>query len=629
MRLACDRGLLPAPARGSLPSDRPMRVTTKIWLGLGAVVLGYLATLCASIYMTARQEARLAAAASTTLPASKATQQALAALRLQGRAYQDAVLFGEPALLQAAGTNAREVGMAMATLSTLPGLEETERLALDGLRQRHLRYSAAATRAYAPLAGGQEGDPAEAQRLSGEFSGLLRDLDAAAEGFGTALRREQEAGVAATAAQRQAQITLFAIVITASVLLMVVTTVSWSRRLNALVGVSERIAAGRYDAAIDDRRDDEIGRLAGALSRMVDAIQERDRQLREFNQGLQRQVDERTADLVAANARLEQTNRDLDRERAALAGNVAELKRTRDELVEAQRQEAEAHRRATDAARQAGMAEVAIGVLHNVGNVLNSVNVSAGLVGERLVAMRVGGVRQAAQLLAQEPLSGLLAGDERGRQLSAYLAKLGAALEESAEAARGELAGLEKNIDHIRGIIAVQQAYARGAGMIEPTDLAEVVRDALRINATGIDRHGIRIEEQLAPLPRLSLDKHKVMQVVVNLIANAKDAVGGRQREERRIVVRTARHGERVRIEVEDNGMGIAPEHLPRLFQHGFTTKRDGHGFGLHSGCLAAREMGGELRATSDGPDRGARFILELPWRPASDGRADAGRPST
>jgi signal transduction histidine kinase len=73
-----------------------------------------------------------------------------------------------------------------------------------------------------------------------------------------------------------------------------------------------------------------------------------------------------------------------------------------------------------------------------------------------------------------------------------------------------------------------------------------------------------------------------------------------------------------VAIIVRDNGVGILPENLTRIFGHGFTTKKDGHGFGLHSGALAAKQMNGALSVQSAGPGKGAAFTLELPIAPSA-----------
>jgi len=122
------------------------------------------------------------------------------------------------------------------------------------------------------------------------------------------------------------------------------------------------------------------------------------------------------------------------------------------------------------------------------------------------------------------------------------------------------------------------------------------------------------VQREFEETPHVRVDKHKVLQVLVNLFSNAKYAVSETLRPEKRVTVRISANGDRmVKIAVSDNGIGIAPENLSRIFAHGFTTKVNGHGFGLHSAALAATETGGSLSAHSDGPDRGATFILELP----------------
>jgi signal transduction histidine kinase len=115
-------------------------------------------------------------------------------------------------------------------------------------------------------------------------------------------------------------------------------------------------------------------------------------------------------------------------------------------------------------------------------------------------------------------------------------------------------------------------------------------------------------------VPPLITEKHKVLQILVNLMRNAKYALdeGGRPEKLMRVRAELNGHGT-VRISIIDDGVGIAPENLTRIFGHGFTTRKAGHGFGLHSGALAAKELGGTLIAQSDGPGCGANFTLELP----------------
>lgn len=160
----------------------------------------------------------------------------------------------------------------------------------------------------------------------------------------------------------------------------------------------------------------------------------------------------------------------------------------------------------------------------------------------------------------------------------------------------------------------MQQSYACISGILEKVQIAEVLGDALQINIAGLTRHGIEVVRNYAEVPPVVVDKHKVMQILVNLIHNAKYAVDESRRADRRITLGIGRgDANRIRISVADNGVGIPTKNLTRIFSRGFTTRRNGHGFGLHSGAIAAREMGGSLRAESPGAGQGAIFTLELP----------------
>jgi len=277
------------------------------------------------------------------------------------------------------------------------------------------------------------------------------------------------------------------------------------------------------------------------------------------------------------------------------------------------------HRQLMQASRSAGMAEVATGVLHNVGNVLNSVNVSAGVVAERLRDSKVTGVSKLARLLQEQNgnLAKFLLEDERGRKVPAYLEQLAQNLEQERAELGKELDGLILNIDHIKEIVAMQQNYARVSGVVETVELSELVEDAFKIHGGAYVRHGITVEKDYQKVPALSVDKHTVLQVLVNLLHNAKYACDASNRPDKRVTVRLGAAGpERVKVEIGDNGIGIAPENLTRIFSQGFTTRKGGHGFGLHSGALAAKQLGGALTVRSEGEGQGATFILELPFHP-------------
>lgn len=286
-------------------------------------------------------------------------------------------------------------------------------------------------------------------------------------------------------------------------------------------------------------------------------------------------------------------------------------------------------------ARRAGMAEIASGVLHNVGNVLNSVNVSAGLIQERLRDSPLQGLAPAAALLqahAADP-GAFLTQDPRGRLLPRYLQELAGVLAAEHAALAGELDTLARSVDHIKQVVATQQSYAGAPRLIESLPLDVLIDDALRMNADSLARHRIPVVKDVSGLPPLPLDRHRLLMILVNLISNAKQALGAAGGDApclrlSAVLAEGAADGARqLRISVADNGEGIAPEHLTKVFSHGFTTRRDGHGFGLHACALAAREMGGSLSAYSAGRGQGATFTLELPIEAGATIGATPGPP--
>lgn len=274
------------------------------------------------------------------------------------------------------------------------------------------------------------------------------------------------------------------------------------------------------------------------------------------------------------------------------------------------------HKKLLETSRQAGMAEVATGVLHNVGNVLNSVNVSATLVCDRVRQSKTASLAKIAALLREHAmdLGDFLANDPKGQMVPGYLASLAEHLSGEQADMLKELGTLTKNIEHIKDIVAMQQSYAKVSGVVENMPMADLIEDALRMNAAGLTRHGIEVVREFEEVPLVAVDKHKVLQILVNLMHNAKYAMEDGKCDHKRLVLGIGINSHnRVKITVKDNGIGIKPENLTRIFSHGFTTRKNGHGFGLHSGALAAKEMGGNLTAHSDGPGTGATFDLELP----------------
>jgi C4-dicarboxylate-specific signal transduction histidine kinase len=359
--------------------------------------------------------------------------------------------------------------------------------------------------------------------------------------------------------------------------LAVALALALSRLLSApihhLTGVVNQVSAGDLSVQADVRSNDEIGTLAAAFNGMTRELGASIEALQESHDQLERRVVERTRELR------------------------------------------EAQREVVEVARRAGMAEIASNVLHNVGNVLNSVKVTTSLLGQQVRSTRATALGRAVALLRQnqDQLSAFFSPGGKGPQLVEYLEQLCKRLDEERQQVMTEIGQLDRHVEHICSIIDVQQSHAGSVHMVEIVSLTELVDDALRIEASPLARLRVEVVQEIERLPPVRVDRHQVLQILINLLSNARHAVAARASGSGRITVRVRRHEQSVRVEVEDNGVGIAAESLTRIFQHGFTTRAGGHGFGLHSSALAAQQMGGTLTVHSEGPDRGARFTLTLP----------------
>ena len=320
--------------------------------------------------------------------------------------------------------------------------------------------------------------------------------------------------------------------------------------------------------------EDEFGLLVDGFNNMLSQIESRDKALQAAQETLEQKVQDRTKELKSVHEQL---------------------------LV---------------ISRRAGMAEVATTVLHNVGNVLNSVNVSTGLLIDQIRSSELSSLKKAAALMHEHlpHLAEFLAEDPKGKLLPEYFLNLADQLAAEQNSTRTELELLTRNVDHIKSIVAQQQSYATVSGIIEAIAVIDILEMVVEMNGAALARHRIQVVRNYSAKPLIAADKHKILQILINLIRNAKAALVTSQKDDKRLTLGVDLNGDRlVKITVRDNGVGITSENLNRIFSFGFTTKKDGHGFGLHSGALAAKEIGGSLTAFSEGIGKGAVFTLELP----------------
>jgi signal transduction histidine kinase len=268
-------------------------------------------------------------------------------------------------------------------------------------------------------------------------------------------------------------------------------------------------------------------------------------------------------------------------------------------------------------ARQAGMAEVASSVLHNVGNVLNSVSVSSAIVAEKIDGSKLSELKNLSDLIRENKgnFSHFVKNDPRGIHIPDFIEFLSAYWQSEQSLLENEIKMIIKNVDHIKNIIASQQDFSRLAGFVQAISIQNTLEEAILISGIDNEKYFIHVKKDYALLKPVLLDKVKLLQILVNLIQNAKESLLDSNSINKEISFKIFIHNNYVHIEIADTGIGIPKENLIKIFTYGFTTKKEGHGFGIHMCAVSAKEMGGELKVESEGVEKGAKFIVILPYR--------------
>jgi nitrogen fixation/metabolism regulation signal transduction histidine kinase len=360
-----------------------------------------------------------------------------------------------------------------------------------------------------------------------------------------------------------------------------VLTDSVAGRVGRLIDAMSRVAKGQLSERLQSTGNDEIDVLTRHFNAMVRELEHNDHTIRDLNLNLQERVRERTAQLEST---------------------IRELQNTQSQL--------------TDVAHRAGMAEVATGVLHNVGNVLNSVNISVSMLTDQVRRSKLADLESfVARLTSQgDRLGDFLAAEGRSRKLIDFLQlALQRLNDEQCEMLR-ESESLGQKVEHIKGIIHAQQVYAKQVPFRERVDLGQLIQDVLTLHSDSIRKHVVEIRVEADEIPVITVEKAKLLQVVDNLIKNAIESIVQCGGETRQITIQIQlADASTVRLAIRDSGDGIRAEDLDRIFSYGFTTKPTGNGFGLHASALAIASAGGKIHAASPGVGQGAVFTVELP----------------
>ncbi len=271
-----------------------------------------------------------------------------------------------------------------------------------------------------------------------------------------------------------------------------------------------------------------------------------------------------------------------------------------------------------ESSRRLGMAEVATDVLHNVGNVLNSLNVSAGLIAQHVRDMPVQDVGRTSALLEshRDNLEAFLTQDAKGQRVLGFLAELSNHLRDQHAQTCQDLETLIGQIEHVKDIIAAQHDLTQTNTIHEPMILKDVIESALKINAQELEQQQITVTRDYADLPQVVTDKQSIVQIANNLIRNAHIAIQQQDSDLGHITIRVHLHSvdkDRVIIQVRDTGIGIPNENLQKIFAQSCSIPGNEQGDSLHRNAITAKNLGGSLTASSEGLGQGSTFTLELP----------------
>ncbi len=266
--------------------------------------------------------------------------------------------------------------------------------------------------------------------------------------------------------------------------------------------------------------------------------------------------------------------------------------------------------------RIAGISEVTTSMLHNIGNILNSVNVSLSLLEENCKNSKLNNLLLLRDLIKshEHDFINFISNDEQGMQLPTYLIALGDYWQNQHKNTQQEFSSLLQNINHITDILKSQQFLAGSFGMVESIQVCNLLNDAVNINSFTLNNSDVIIQKEYEDIPPILVDRIKFLQILVNIVRNALQAIAS-NKVDKKIILRIKTDKKMVTIQVIDNGCGIEKKNLIKIFSHGYTTKLNGHGFGLHASALSAHEMGGSLTAESEGLNNGATFTLTLPYK--------------
>ena len=266
--------------------------------------------------------------------------------------------------------------------------------------------------------------------------------------------------------------------------------------------------------------------------------------------------------------------------------------------------------------REAGMADIATDVIHNIGNALNSITTNTDFIYSYIKDLKVPVIDKIAGLFEKnkENFGDFISKDATGKKIPIVIRQFSGYLQSIKDNSLKDIKNIKRDITHIQNVIDNQQTYAKNILVMELYSPAEIMNEAIRMNKNILGKHNVSIELKYSDVSVIKTDKHKILQVLLNLFSNSKFAFENTPRDNRNIICFVRKENNFLEYEIKDNGIGIEGKNLKKIFNYGFTTRENGHGFGLHNSANTIKQLKGELVATSDGIGKGASFIVKIPY---------------
>ena len=317
---------------------------------------------------------------------------------------------------------------------------------------------------------------------------------------------------------------------------------------------------------------------------------------------------EHSRKVVAVRQEIEELKEENEQLRTELTRKISEIEKIAERLRKAEEE-------LEEKSQNEGMAEIAAGVLHNVANVLSSVNSSNTFIQDTAKYSKVDGLIKANKLLREhiDHIDQFIFEDPRGKKLLNYYLKLEEPLRKEREDIVSQSERLDEKISIINDVITAQQSHAMSGQITSETVLSEIVESTLSLQEDLLADYELDVTTDLKAKTPVIAQRSKLIHVLVNFIKNAGESMEENHPENKKLTIKTWEDSYKVYLSVTDNGLGIKGENIDKIFSHTYTTKKKGHGFGLHSSANYMKEMGGKIKVSSEGRGKGTTFTLVFP----------------